>query len=134
MRIDPKGDDKYGHWWFVIGDFRDVDSESYGWWPERSPSTAETLIGIRGDLNGQKNFRGNPTRDPHHKNCGDLVEEFHPFVAASDPRTDAQIADCLRTFAQSCVGEWRWTFGSGLNCHSFQEKAMRHCGLHEQIS
>ena len=27
------GEDKYGHWWFEIGDAADPNSESYGWWP-----------------------------------------------------------------------------------------------------
>ena len=129
--VDLTSDDKYGHWWFVIGDPLDADSESYGWWPEYPVKWVGTITGIRGDSNGQTRFRGEPTRDPHHYDNGD--EEFHPFVAASDPRTDDQIADCLRAFARSCVGAWRWTFGSGLNCHSFQEDAMKHCLLYKRI-
>ena len=45
--IHSKGDDKYGHWWFEIGDIRDADSESYGWWPEHPTAWAGTLIGTR---------------------------------------------------------------------------------------
>lgn len=54
------------------------------------------------------------------------------MVPASDSRTDDQIADCLRQFAQSYTGAWRWTFGKGQNCHTFQDQAMRHCGLRKQ--
>jgi hypothetical protein len=31
--IKLTGQDKYGHWWFEIGDASAPDSESYGWWP-----------------------------------------------------------------------------------------------------
>lgn len=129
--IHLTGDDKYGHWWFAIGDPLDAESESYGWWPENPVKWAGSMAGIRGQLNGQTSFGGEPTRDPYHK--ADAEEEFHLVVAVSDLRTDDQIADCLRAFALSCVGEWRWTFGSGLNCHSFQERAMKHCLLIEKM-
>ena len=129
--IHLTGDDKYGHWWFEIGEPGDHNAESYGWWPERRVALAGTMIGIRGELNGQTSFRGKATRDPNHGE--DAEEEFHPVVAISDPRTDDEIADCLRTFARSCRGEWRWTFGSGLNCHSFQEEAMKHCRLDKPV-
>ena len=68
-----------------------------------------------------------PTRDPHHGDHAD--EEFHPWVSASDLRIDQQIAERLRKFAWAYNGEWRWTFGSGQNCHTIQEGAMRVCKL-----
>jgi hypothetical protein len=127
-------DGKYGHWWFVIGDPDDPSSESYGWWP----GTPDSLLGVKttfggvvGELNGQTHFPGTPTRDPHH--ADDADEEFHPFVAALDIRTDEQIAECLRRFALSYNGEWRWTFGFGQNCRTFQKRAMAHCGLRKPI-
>ncbi len=119
--------DKYGHWWFEVGDASDLHSESYGWWPLSSVGTKGTFGGIAGELNGQTTFGGLSTRDPHHGEDAD--QAFHPFVSLADARTDAQIADCLRQFAQAYQGEWRWTLGKGQNCHTFQEEAMRHCGL-----
>lgn len=120
--IDLTGDDKYGHWWMEID-----GTESYGWWPKTGVGPWDTLSGIDGELNGQTTFGGSSTRDPHH---GDTAEEFFvPVVPVGDSRTDAQIKDCLRGFARSYKGEWRWTFGAGQNCHTFQEAAMKHCGL-----
>ncbi len=122
--IDLFGDDKYGHWWFEID-----KKESYGWWPKGGVGLKETLGGTDGELNGQSNFGGSATKDPHH---GDKAEEdFHPVVSCDDKRTDAQIKQCLRKFAKSYSGEWRWTFGGGQNCHTFQEAALKHCKLEE---
>ncbi len=128
--IHLAGDEKFGHWWFEIGDAIDSGSESYGWWPEHPVGLAAAIHGVPGELNGQTSFRGTLTRDPHHGD--EAEEEFQPLVAASDPRTDDQIADCLRGFARSYAGEWRWAFGYGQNCHSFQGQAMRHCGLRKR--
>ncbi len=132
LQIRLTGGDKYGHWWFEIGDPSDPDSESYGWWPERPVSLGETLGGIQGVLNASY-AGGTLTRDRHHgEESGEkfgLIEVFHPLVAASDTRTDDEIAACLRHFAQTYAGEWRWTFGYGTNCHTFQEEAMLKCEL-----
>jgi hypothetical protein len=80
---------EYGHWWFEIGDPRDADSESYGWWPENRLGKLDTLMGVRGILNGAeeflngRNFGNPPPRDPHH---GRMAEEtFHPRVTIGDP-------------------------------------------------
>ena len=126
--VNMTGQDRYGHWWFEIGDPSDPTSESYGWWPMDRVGAKQTLNGVDGELNGQTTFGGENTRDPYH---GDSSADqiFHPFVPASDPRTDALIEQCLRFFAQSYKGEWRWTFGKGQNCHSFQTSSMKHCGL-----
>jgi hypothetical protein len=119
--------DRYGHWWYEIGDPTDTQSESYGWWPKNPVSVKQTLTGVEGELNGQTAFGGEATRDPHHGDSAD--EEFHPYVSPTDPRSEEEIAECLRRFAQSYSGEWRWTFGKGQNCHTFQEQAMAHCKL-----
>jgi hypothetical protein len=130
--ISLTGDDKFGHWWTELG-----DDESYGWWPAEPLSEGgglpqalgRTMTGVKGDLNGQAMFGGNPTQDPHH---GDPAEEsFHPKVGVCDTRTDDEIKDCIRGYAKSYSGEWRWTFGFGQNCHTFQEGLMSHCGLSE---
>ena len=84
-------------------------------------------MGVAGELNGQTTFNGLPNRDPHHGDDADEV--FCPWLSASDPRTDRQIAQCLRNFAVSYNGKWRWTFGSGQNCHTFQQEAMLECKL-----
>jgi hypothetical protein len=125
--INLTGEDKYGHWWFVIGHRGDPRLESYGWWPRETVGPKGAIGGVEGELNGQTSFGGLPTEDPHHRDDGD--EEFHPWVPETDSRTDEQIADCLRQFAQTYTGEWRWTLGKGQNCHSFQEQAMNRCGL-----
>jgi hypothetical protein len=123
----------YGHWWFELGDPLDTGSESYGWWPRALPQKAfwkaiATLLGTDGELNAQGDGSGTARRDPYHGDEAADVQ-FHPVVADSDPRSDEEIADCLRRFASSFRGRWRWTFGFGQNCRSFQRAAMRHCGL-----
>ena len=114
--------DKYGHWWFEID-----GTESYGWWPKGHVGLKSTLGGTDGELNGQSSFGGTATQDPHHGDASD--EDFQPAVAGSDTRPDSEIKDCLRAFAKSYSGGWRWTFGAGQNCHTFQEAAMEHCKL-----
>ncbi len=47
--------DGYGHWWFQFGD------ESYGWWPSESVGLIDTVLGVKGDLNGVALF--NQSRD-----------------------------------------------------------------------
>ena len=123
LNIHPFGEDKYGHWWFEMD-----GSESYGWWPKKRPvGLKDTFFGTEGELNGQTSFGGSPTEDPHQGDSGD--EEFHPVVSKNDGRSDDEIKACLRNFANSYSGEWRWTFGAGQNCHTFQEAAMKHCRL-----
>src|SRR5438105_539130 len=116
--IKLTGEEKYGHWWFVIGDMTTPTSERYGWWPREPVGPKGTFGGVEGELNGQTSFGGLPTEDPYHIDDGD--EEFHPWVPESDRRTDDEIADCLRRFARAYSGEWRWLFGKGQNCHTFQ--------------
>lgn len=117
----------YGHWWFEIGTSSDPGSESYGWWPSKRVSLVETLSGVPGVLNGQGAFPGTSNRDPHHGDDADEV--FHPVVPDTDARTDEEIAECLRSFADSFSGEWRWRPGGGRNCQTFQADAFQHCGL-----
>jgi len=121
--INLSENDKYGHWWFEI-----EDDESYGWYPKKwTVGLKDTLLGTDGELNGQTEYFGTMMLDPHHGDSAD--EEFHPVTSADDKRTDAQIQECLRNFSSSYSGEWRWTFGAGQNCHTFQEAAMKHCRL-----
>ncbi len=128
--IKLTGQDKYGHWWFEIDDPSAPDSESYGWWPKHRVSSKGTLAGVAGELNGQTTFNGLPTRDPHHGDDADEI--FYPWVSGSDTRTDQQIAQCLRSFSLLYNGRWRWTFGRGQNCHTFQEEAMERCKLRKR--
>ncbi|MEQ9356498.1 eCIS core domain-containing protein [Coleofasciculus chthonoplastes] len=117
------GDDKYGHWWTEVD-----GSESYGWWPKYPVSGLwETLTGVDGELNGITSFGGMATTDPHH---GDSASDtFHPKLINS--KTDTQVKAEIRSFASSYSGEWRWTFGWGQNCHTFQKSLMSTVGLVE---
>ena len=115
----------YGHWWLEIGDPLDPGSESYGWWPAAGVDLKQTLAGVAGILNA----RIHPARDPHHGEDAEI--EFYPRVRTDDSRTDEQIADCLRSFARSFQGKWQWFFELGQNCHTFQKRALEHCGLIE---
>gem|GEM_PF-2633134 len=120
--IHPQADDKYGHWWFEID-----GKESYGWWPKKAVGLSETLGGTDGELNGQTTFGGPSTQDPHQGDSAD--EEFNPMTSNGDCRTDGEIKDCLRSFANTYSGEWRWTVGWGQNSHTFQDAAMKHCRI-----
>jgi hypothetical protein len=116
----------YGHWWTEIGENRpDGNSfnstESYGWWPTEKVGLVGTFTGVPGSVN-----RGNPT-DPHHGET-DADTQFYPVLTVSKSYKD--IADDIRTFAASYNGKtWRWTFGGGRNCHTFQVKMMKAVGL-----
>ncbi|VVB69641.1 Uncharacterised protein [uncultured archaeon] len=125
--ISFKGD-KYGHWWTEILDGPDGNPlESYGWWPKNPVGVIDTLVGVEGELNGQTSFGGSPTHDPHQGDSAD--EEFHPVIL--DIRTDDEVIDAIRRFAQGYTGEWRWTFGWGQNCHTFQVALMKYAGLQD---
>ena len=115
-------EDKYGHWWIEIDGI-----ESYGWWPKKPVGVIGTLVGVEGELNGQTTFGGTATRDPH--NGDDADEEFNPKLVNS--KTDEQVRQEIRTFATNYRGEWRWTFGWGQNCHTFQMALMKSVGLED---
>jgi hypothetical protein len=129
--IHPLDENKYGHWWIEIN-----GNESYGWWPIKYVGVKDTFLGTDGELNGVTRYDGtvgdNPSdnKDPDHGDSADEV--FSPFTRNGDERSDEDIHKCLRTFAKSYRGEWRWTGGFGQNCHTFQEAALEHCGLTEQ--
>jgi hypothetical protein len=116
----------YGHWWTKIED----EDESYGWWPDHCPVTArETFFGTNGDLNGVKDPEcgGKPTQDPHHTDAG--AHSFNPVLLGN--KTDDAVKTEIRRFATSYSGEWRWTFGFGQNCRTFQTELMSAVGLKE---
>jgi len=127
--ISLKDEDKYGHWWVEIDTNNDgTPDESYGWWPKGPVGSMETLFGTDGELNGQSFFGGTPTLDPHHDDPA--PEVFHPLVESG--ATADEVRNCIRGFANSYSGEWRWTFGLGQNCHTFQEAMMEHCHLRKK--
>jgi len=121
--IHLTGPDKYGHWWTEMD-----GSESYGWWPKYHVGVIDTLLGVEGELNGVTTYGGSPTLDPHHGDAGE--EEFHPVLTNS--KSDATVRSEVRSFAHGYSGEWRWTFGWGQNCHTFQESMMASIGLVER--
>lgn len=129
--ISLKGDDKYGHWWVEIASVEGQvisEQESYGWWPAGGVGTWETLTGTKGVLNGMGYFDGSSTQDPHH---GDVAEEdFNPYIHSG--ASAVKIKECMRSFAKNYSGTWRWTFGAGQNCHTFQEDMLEHCKLDKE--
>jgi hypothetical protein len=118
----------YGHWWTEID-----GSESYGWWPDHCPvTTKETFLGTGGELNGGKGCgRTTPKQDPHH---GEVPTDadFNPVLTV--PKADADVRREIHDFVGSYSGEWRWTFGFGQNCRSFQKSLMTTVGLVEPPS
>jgi len=120
--IQMGGNDKYGHWWTEMG------GESYGWWPKyHVTGIRQTLFGVEGELNGMTSFLGSATKDPHH---GDIAPDvFHPIYKGT--KTNSAIKADIRSFASSYSGEWRWTFGFGQNCHTFQESLMKSVGIEQ---
>ena len=135
--LDWRVDDKYGHWWFEIGDPRRSDSESYGWWPQDPVGLAETLGGVNGELNGITRFGGTATRDPHHGDTADksfsATVDFGGFFGFFERElqygsgkgkkcscvTEDEIKESIREFAKAYSGSWSYPWGQ--NCHSFQE-------------
>jgi hypothetical protein len=112
-----------GHWWFEIN-----GAESYGWYPVSTLPVA-LLFGVPGELNGQTNHPGGTaTRDPHHGDSAPVM--FSPMTQDGDCRSDEQIQDCLRSFAQSYgVSHWDWRWPGAPNCHTLQMDAMNACNL-----
>ena len=129
--IDLLDKDKYGHYWIEILDGPNGKPvESYGWWPKSPVDLAGTLVGVPGELNGQTHYRGTPTTDPDQGEPADT--EFHPRLM--NALTDQQVLDKIHEFVRSYNGEWRWTFGWGQNCHTFQTALMNYVGLIEPNS
>ena len=125
-------EDTWGHWWI------EFDDESYGWWPSNNVADIKTAIkGVPGDLNGQMSFGGTATKDPHH---GEKAEqEFHPqrqntgtmkYGRAKGKKCNCtkedEAKDCIRSFAKSYSGEWRWP---NKTCQTFQLEGMSNCCL-----
>jgi len=109
---------EWGHWWIELD--TGGGSESYGWWPKDPVSNPFSSKNV-GQLNQGE------AKDPHH---GDPAEqEFHPKLTRYYPWGDADISDQIREFATSYHGTWRWLFGWGKNCHTFQKSLMRAVGL-----
>ncbi len=119
--IHLNGEDKYGHWWTELG-----PNESYGWWPKNPVGLVDTLGGTEGELNGQTSFGGTPTKDPHH---GDAGEEVLNVVIDDPSKDENTVKQEMRDFANGYSGEWRWTFGGGQNCHTFQKAMLNNSGV-----
>ena len=131
--VESNSDEDYwGHWWI------EFDEESYGWWPSRNlANIKDAMKGVPGDLNGRKAFGGTETRDPYHGKVSD--EMFHPRRKETDEMrygeakgkkcqcaTEEVVKDCIRKFAKSYSGEWRWPVKT---CQTFQLEAMSNCCL-----
>lgn len=111
----------YGHWWLEID-----GSESYGWWPGRSPlRTRDVLCGGPGVLNGGPAEPGGGWCDPNHGLVADY--EFHPMLMAT--RSDDDVRDAIRLFATTFAGEWRWSLRPTMNCRLFQLALFDSVGL-----
>jgi RHS repeat-associated protein len=118
--IDINADDKYGHWWVEIG-----KTESYGWWPKEPVGLSDTVSGVPGELNGQTNFGGSPTRDPHHGFRVSGVNVFNLYTTNASSTVGVDIK--IRDFANSYRGSWSWPVGQ--NCHSFQNSFIKKFNL-----
>jgi RHS repeat-associated protein len=116
--IDIGGEDKYGHWWIEID-----GKESYGWWPKEPVDLKGTLLGVDGELNGQTNFGGTATLDPHHGDRSSGVNVFD--VYSTQPRDT--VIQSIRSFSNSYSGSWSWPIGQ--NCHSFQDALLDNHGM-----
>jgi len=118
--IDISGDDKYGHWWTEIG-----KTESYGWWPKPKVGLSDTVPGTEGELNGQTNFGGTSTQDPHQGDRSAGVKAYNVYTKNAE--TTSNVPSGIRVFSNNYSGSWSWP--SGQNCHSFQEKLLEKLNL-----
>lgn len=118
----PRVGRSYGHWWLELD-----GTESYGWWPARSPLTARDLLfGGPGALNGGGAAPGHgPPRDPNHGLVADY--EFHPVLVLEC--SDDQVRNAIRRFASTFRGEWRWSIRPTMNCRLFQLALFDAAGL-----
>ena len=116
-------EDKYGHWWVELN-----KRQSYGWWPKYGVGLKDTLLGTEGELNGQTSFGGSANRDPHH---GDPADEELGVECTDPTKTEADVTRDIISFAKGYSGEWRWTFGFGQNCHTFQKSMLAATSLKE---
>jgi hypothetical protein len=85
------------------------------------------LTGILGELNGQTNFGGTATTDPHHSQAGN--REIQTYIKSHDVTKDETIVK-IHNFANSYSGQWAWRPGDfGQNCHSFQNSLVYSASL-----
>jgi hypothetical protein len=112
--------DKYGHWWTKF-----TPDESYGWWPKYPVGIKETLLGTEGEINGITSFGGSSAKEAHH---GDTSGDKHK-VYSEKSDSQPKVQDEMRKFAHAYSGEWRWTFGFGQNCHTFQKDMLKQSNL-----
>lgn len=118
----------YGHWWV------EIQNESYGWWPVDGDlghgykKILNTVIGVRGCLNGPTNgINGAINKDPHHGEEAETM--FHPIVI--NEKNARQIEADIKNFASDYTKShkiWQYPFA---NCHTFQESMMKKVGLKE---
>ena len=121
----PLAGRSYGHWWVELD-----GTESYGWWPGRSPLTMrQVLRGGPGALNGPGAAPGGDghSRDPNHGLVADY--EFHPVLVL--PRTDEEVRQSIRRFSTGFRGDWRWSVRPTMNCRLFQLALLDDAGLVE---
>lgn len=127
-RIDPRLPNTWGHWWVEVD-----DRESFGWWPTPCPmGWRGAVMGCGGCLNGMDTADGGTaTRDAYH---GDEPDHwFHPTLIVD--KSDDQVRDEIRQFAQSYVGgfrwQWWWVREPAENCRTFQKQMFDAVGLFE---
>jgi hypothetical protein len=121
------GESKWGHWWIELS-----PDESYGWYPkytlEEGMGPDDALKGVEGELNGQTCCEGTPTQDYYHRKKADY--DFSPIYAGT--KTDDELRDQARTFANGYSGEWRWSpLFTYKNCRTFQLEMMDAMELRE---
>ncbi len=124
-RSNPRLLSPYGHWWLEI-----ARRESYGWWPDRPLRLRHWVTGTGGQLNGLwLNPRATATRDAMHRVPAD--HRFHPISITA--KTDQQLREEVRAFAQSYRGgwcwHWPWSRRQTQNCRIFQDELFASVGL-----
>jgi RHS repeat-associated protein len=127
------GGTDYGHYWLEIG-----SHESYGYWPTgQVGGLSDTFGGVPGSLN-----RG-MSRDPHHGDRDALSKSFPlktnvpPTKGQSCEQMCSRAKQCIRDTAQNYTlafgATWSYRFDAfgDNNCHTFQKRVFKQCGLTE---
>lgn len=140
-KSNSEDDDPYGHHWLKIyKTLYDAQIEnpydSYGWWPVEPVGKLETVIGVKGALNGYPKFSKIKDHDPYHtkykRDSKKLQDVFFPYVTDGKTASEykASIRKYAKSFSKDVSDRWSWrTNGGGWHCKTFQAYLMRKCHI-----